>query len=91
MSRIYTSFHFVETGIDLEESLEIIRLVLGEDGDQKVIKPPVSALDILHIENASPYIITFSEQIDCMLGGGVPLRKITEFCGAPGIGKTQMW
>ncbi|XP_076108680.1 DNA repair protein RAD51 homolog 3-like isoform X3 [Mytilus galloprovincialis] len=25
-----------------------------------------------------------------MLGGGVPLCKITEFCGAPGIGKTQM-
>eukprot|EP01121_Diplochlamys_sp_Union-15-3_P004648 TRINITY_DN14839_c0_g1_i1.p1 TRINITY_DN14839_c0_g1~~TRINITY_DN14839_c0_g1_i1.p1 ORF type:complete len:147 (-),score=17.80 TRINITY_DN14839_c0_g1_i1:88-528(-) len=25
-----------------------------------------------------------------MLGGGVPLGKLTEFCGVPGIGKTQM-
>ena len=25
-----------------------------------------------------------------MLGGGVPVGKITEFCGAPGIGKTQI-
>lgn len=27
---------------------------------------------------------------DDMLGGGVPLGKSTEFCGAPGIGKTQL-
>jgi RAD51-like protein 2 len=25
-----------------------------------------------------------------MLGGGVPIGKLTEFCGVPGIGKTQM-
>lgn len=25
-----------------------------------------------------------------MLGGGVPLTKLSEFCGAPGIGKTQL-
>jgi len=25
-----------------------------------------------------------------MLGGGVQISKITEFCGAPGIGKTQI-
>ena len=25
-----------------------------------------------------------------MLGGGVPVGKITEFCGAPGVGKTQI-
>ena len=29
-------------------------------------------------------------QMDDLLGGGVPLGKITEFAGAPGIGKTQM-
>lgn len=36
-------------------------------------------------------IITFCEKMDDMLGGGVPLHKITEFCGVPGIGKTQIW
>ena len=34
-------------------------------------------------------IVTFSAQVDEMLGGGVPLGKITEICGAPGVGKTQ--
>eukprot|EP01132_Coremiostelium_polycephalum_P005964 gene5964-7427_t len=35
-------------------------------------------------------IITFCCDIDSMLNGGIPLNKITEFCGVPGIGKTQM-
>ena len=34
-------------------------------------------------------IMTFSKQIDYMLGGGIPCGSITEFCGVPGIGKTQ--
>jgi RAD51-like protein 2 len=33
--------------------------------------------------------VTFSAGVDGMLGGGVPLGKITEICGAPGVGKTQ--
>ncbi|XP_048648226.1 DNA repair protein RAD51 homolog 3 isoform X2 [Marmota marmota marmota] len=28
---------------------------------------------------------------DNILGGGVPLMKTTEICGAPGVGKTQLW
>ena len=33
--------------------------------------------------------MTFCAGVDGMLGGGVPLGKVTEFCGAPGLGKTQ--
>lgn len=51
----------------------------------------VTALDILHEERSAHSIVTFSAAVDEMLGGGVPLGKITEFCGAPGSGKTQMW
>ena len=51
----------------------------------------VSALDMLQDEESQKSIITFSEQLDSLLGGGVPLTKITEFCGAPGVGKTQIW
>ncbi len=51
----------------------------------------VTALDLLKDEQSQQCIITFSEQIDSLLGGGVPLCKITELCGAPGIGKTQIW
>lgn len=43
---------------------------------------------VKEVEHVS--IITFSQEIDSMLGGGVPLGKITEFSGVPGIGKTQM-
>ncbi|XP_076108679.1 DNA repair protein RAD51 homolog 3-like isoform X2 [Mytilus galloprovincialis] len=76
-----------ETGIGLEECLEIIKLVNDDTTKKSTVK---SAFDILQQEQTLPPIITFSEQIDAMLGGGVPLCKITEFCGAPGIGKTQM-
>ena len=36
------------------------------------------------------FVVTFSQKLDELLGGGVPLGRITEFCGAPGIGKTQV-
>jgi hypothetical protein len=48
-----------------------------------------SALELLKAEQVQLYIVTFSAGVDGMLGGGVPLGKITEICGAPGVGKTQ--
>jgi len=51
---------------------------------------PTSFLDRLRHERSQGSIVTFCAGLDDMLGGGVPLGKITEFCGAPGIGKTQM-
>ncbi|XP_066999143.2 DNA repair protein RAD51 homolog 3 [Anabrus simplex] len=49
-----------------------------------------SALDIWQQEECSSVIITFCKAIDDLLDGGVPVRSITELCGAPGSGKTQM-
>ena len=49
-----------------------------------------SALEMLKAERLQGYIVTFCAKLDSMLGGGVPLGKITEFCGAPGTGKTQL-
>ena len=48
-----------------------------------------SALEILKAEQLQSHIVTFSAGVDGMLGGGVPLGRITEICGAPGVGKTQ--
>lgn len=48
-----------------------------------------SAYQLLQEEQAQPFIVTFSAKVDEMLGGGIPMGKITELCGAPGIGKTQ--
>jgi RecA/RadA recombinase len=35
-------------------------------------------------------IVTFCKALDDMLNGGVQLGQVTEFCGVPGVGKTQM-
>jgi hypothetical protein len=35
-------------------------------------------------------IITFCRGVDKLMGGGVPLGALTEFVGAPGVGKTQL-
>ena len=53
------------------------------------ISTGVSALEMLKAEQLHSCIVTFSAQVDGMLGGGVPVGKITEICGAPGVGKTQ--
>ena len=72
---------------------EIIQVVRGDE-DQSTARPhnreATTALEVLKREQEQTAIVTFCAGIDDMLGGGVQTGKITEFCGAPGIGKTQM-
>ncbi|KAF2880606.1 hypothetical protein ILUMI_25570 [Ignelater luminosus] len=49
-----------------------------------------SALDIYQEECVSGTILTSSKELDEALGGGIPVGLITEFCGEPGCGKTQV-
>lgn len=49
-----------------------------------------SALELLHREQVQGSIVTFCAAIDGLMGGGVALGKVTELCGAPGLGKTQI-
>ncbi|XP_041349752.1 DNA repair protein RAD51 homolog 3-like [Gigantopelta aegis] len=83
-----------ELGTSAEDALEILQTVFPENTttpNRKMAVPKsVTALELLYSEQSLPSILTFSEEMDTMLGGGVPLAKITEFCGAPGIGKTQI-
>lgn len=52
----------------------------------------LTALDLMLKEEAElRSIVTFSSQLDEALGGGLLLGKITEICGVPGMGKTQLW
>ena len=91
--------------MDREEALKIIQTVrrsnespqssntkLSSNGEtaSNFIPGSKNAYDLLQQEQSSGSIVTFCEQLDDMLGGGVPVGKITEFCGAPGIGKTQI-
>ncbi|KAJ9581526.1 hypothetical protein L9F63_023300 [Diploptera punctata] len=52
--------------------------------------PSKSALDLWQDECMAPHIVTFSKSMDDMLDGGITVGQITELCGAPGSGKTQL-
>jgi len=49
-----------------------------------------NALNLFQKEQENGHIVTFCQELDKLLGGGVALGKITEFFGVPGIGKTQI-
>lgn len=50
----------------------------------------LSAKALYDRERSSQRIITFCAGLDSILGGGVALQQITEVCGGPGLGKTQL-
>ncbi|XP_072325993.1 DNA repair protein RAD51 homolog 3 [Scyliorhinus torazame] len=86
-----------ELGISKEEALEVLQIVRreasGEESQRSVGLPSVrkyTALELLEQEHAQGSIITFCSALDEILGGGVPIGKIVEICGAPGVGKTQL-
>ena len=95
-----------DLGVDKEEGLKIIQTIRSSTESAQlaslksgrttgktvsnVISGSKNAYDLLQQEQSSGSIVTFCEQLDDMLGGGVPVGKITEFCGAPGVGKTQI-
>ncbi|XP_043106119.1 DNA repair protein RAD51 homolog 3 [Puntigrus tetrazona] len=81
-----------EAGISQEEALDVLKM-LREDGQphqQRAATESLTALDLLHQEQAVGSIVTFCSALDDALGGGVPVGKTTEICGAPGVGKTQL-
>ncbi|XP_010795818.1 DNA repair protein RAD51 homolog 3-like [Notothenia coriiceps] len=53
--------------------------------------PSLTALQLLQEEQSQRSIFSFCSQLDATLGGGLPVGKTTEICGAPGTGKTQLW
>jgi len=74
-----------EMKITLEEALEIIRT--AHQSTTSDISQ--TAKDLIQKQGEN-MIITFSRNIDRMLGGGVCIGQVTEICGVPGIGKTQL-
>jgi RAD51-like protein 2 len=87
-----------ELGVNLPEALEVSKevealyhSVLGiEDVGKIEAVPSVSAAEILRNHRNDRPVVTFCEQIDTMLGGGVAIGEITECSGEPGSGKTQL-
>lgn len=50
-----------------------------------------TCFEIWRQEKEMHRIITLCKKLDDNLGGGIAAGLITEFCGGPGCGKTQMW
>ena len=89
-SRLIILYYCIELSVSRAEALEVLKTVCEGGGTPS--KPPacgISALDLLKAEQLQKYIVTFCAKFDSMLGGGVPLGRITEICGVPGVGKTQ--
>lgn len=86
-----------EASLTQQEALEVLQAAsrggrAGEAAGGGGAPTSLTALELLQKEEEEPRsIVTFSSQLDAALGGGVPLGKTTEVCGAPGVGKTQLW
>ncbi|KAM6929223.1 DNA repair protein RAD51 homolog 3 [Lycodopsis pacificus] len=76
------------------EALEVLQAVRKEGGGGDEggagASSSLTALELLQKEEELRSIVTFSSQLDAALGGGLPVGKTTEICGAPGVGKTQL-
>ncbi|KEG14121.1 putative meiotic recombination protein DMC1 [Trypanosoma grayi] len=82
-----------------EEAVEVLRAVAplyrGRDpaASDYCVPPAIYTLqDMLELEEdeGSERVTTFCKSIDVLLGGGVPVGAVTEVCGPPGVGKTQL-
>ncbi|XP_061105271.1 DNA repair protein RAD51 homolog 3 isoform X1 [Conger conger] len=80
-----------EAGISQEEAEDVLQAVQSEPSQGRAVASRLTALDLLEREQALGSIVTFCSDLDCVLGGGVPVGKTMEICGAPGVGKTQLW
>lgn len=74
-----------------QEALDVLHAVRREGEGDEGGGSSLTALDLLQKEEELRSIVTFSSQLDAALGGGLPVGKTTEICGAPGVGKTQLW
>eukprot|EP00128_Syssomonas_multiformis_P014588 Colp12_sorted_trinity150504_noHs@29739 len=79
-----------EIGVSREEAVEAIQILRTGEAEHNELEKAPTALALLGQLEASVAITTACAELDHMLGGGVPLRKLTELCGAPGVGKTQI-
>ncbi|XP_073326450.1 DNA repair protein RAD51 homolog 3 [Pagrus major] len=84
-----------EASLSQQEALEVLQAVRrvggGDEGGGGGASASLTALELLQKEEEElRSIVTFSSQLDAALGGGLPVGKTTEICGAPGVGKTQL-
>ncbi|XP_078741721.1 DNA repair protein RAD51 homolog 3-like [Lampetra fluviatilis] len=87
-----------ELGVSKEEALDILQTVLRKGETHRpraagvvTATAPVTVLELLQEEAVRGDVVSFCSALDSLLGGGFPTGAVTELCGAPGVGKTQIW
>ncbi|XP_044142359.1 DNA repair protein RAD51 homolog 3-like isoform X4 [Bufo gargarizans] len=80
-----------EAGLPEDSAVKVLQILRRENQSGTSVTLKHTALELLEQEQAQASIITFCSALDEVLGGGVPLAKVTEICGPPGVGKTQLW
>ncbi|KAG9492642.1 hypothetical protein GDO78_000899 [Eleutherodactylus coqui] len=86
---MYTLFS-AEAGISEDSAVKVLQILRPENQRGSSTAQKHTALALLEEEQAQASIITFCSALDESLGGGVPLSKVTEICGPPGVGKTHL-
>lgn len=86
-----------DIGVSHEEALDILKVAWrtkGIDGNSpkggNLLAGAKTAWDLLCEEQTMKRIVTFCEDLDVILGGGISRKEVTEVGGVPGIGKTQL-
>ncbi|KAI1903491.1 hypothetical protein AGOR_G00027740 [Albula goreensis] len=79
-----------EAGISQDEAEEVLQAVRSQPNQGRAAENKLTALELLEREQTLGTIVTFCSELDCVLGGGVPVGKTSEICGVPGVGKTQL-
>ncbi|XP_073521468.1 DNA repair protein RAD51 homolog 3 isoform X3 [Phyllobates terribilis] len=79
-----------EAGLSEDNAVKVLQVLRRENHKDSSTSLKHTALELLEQEQAQASIITFCSALDDILGGGVPLTKVTDICGPPGIGKTQL-
>uniref|UniRef100_A0A8C9VTG1 DNA repair protein RAD51 homolog 3 n=1 Tax=Scleropages formosus TaxID=113540 RepID=A0A8C9VTG1_SCLFO len=79
-----------EAGISQQEAVDVLQEVRGKRDQGVAPGGGLTALELFEKEQGLGSIVTFCSALDSVLGGGLPVGKTSEVCGAPGVGKTQL-
>lgn len=79
-----------EAGISHDDALTVLQELRGQEFAVLAQSNVQSAKEIFDKERRKKTLVTFCQDLDQILGGGIRTAQVTEFCGAPGVGKTQI-
>ncbi len=78
--------------LEIIQSYELSTSTQPSDGNpiapapsQNILSQSATALQLRELRPSEQPIITFSQELDKMLNGGIPRGQLTEFCGVPGV------